>query len=328
MGKGDELKVDSKWFPDFEKKLPDLTGKRIAITGTTSGTGQVAALTCLKKGAEVFILNRESERAQAALKALQEACPGRPVHHITCDLMDFASVREAARQLHVACQGRLDVLCNNAGIMAVPDAATKDGCCIQMQTNHLAHFLLTKEMHPALQAAAEQSGEARIVNHSSVARIGPKLRAENIQKKGGKLGGNSLIRYQQSKLANILFTYELADRLKPKKGKVKAVACAPGTAATSLLHSREGCCTMQRFVRFWSQCVWQSAEGGTMPLLTCIADPKVESGDFFTPSQCFESRGPVRLLRRPGVETECQDKESQALLWKESELTASEQFKI
>lgn len=320
-------KVTSKWFPEFEKALPDLSGKRIAITGTTSGTGQVCALTCLKKGAEVFLLNRESERAHAALKLLQDACPGRPVQHIPCDLMDFASVREAARQLHVACQGQLDVLCNNAGIMAVPDAATKDGCCVQMQTNHLSHFLLTKEMLPALQAAAEQKGEARIVNHSSVTRKGPRLQAANLQKKGGKLGGTSVGRYHQSKLANILFTYELADRLL-KGSKVKAVACTPGIASTGLLHTQEGWCSMQRFLHLWAQCVTQSAEDGTIPLLTCIADPKVESGDFFTPSQCCETHGPVRLLRRPGIESECQDKDSQALLWKESELTVSVQFQI
>lgn len=321
-----KLDVKTKWFHEFEKTLPDLTGKRVAITGTTTGTGHLAAMTCLKKGAEVFMLNRESERSRDALQNIQRAYPGMKVVQISCDLQDFASVRAAAQQLQIACEGRLDVLANNAGIMAVPDAPTKDGYCVQMQTNHISHFLLTKLMLPALQAAAAQNGEARIVNHSSTIRKGEPFNESTmkyIEKKGGQIGGGTLDRYHFSKLAQMLFTYELADRLVNEN--VKAVVCTPGVAATDL--GRHNPC----FVRTCS-CLLasqvQSAEDGTMGLLSCIALPDIKSGDFLKPNGKEEMTGPLMTLRRPDVEPECQDKESQKLFWAASEKAVSEQFII
>ena len=120
------------------------------------------------------------------------------VTHVDCDLTDFGAVRKAAAQLTTATrESGLDVLCNNAGVMALADRATKDGYDIQMQTNHLSHFLLTRELFPALKKAANFRGEARIVNHSSFARNGPpgtKLTTENtyeyLGKNGGSLGGD------------------------------------------------------------------------------------------------------------------------------------------
>ena len=119
--------------------------------------------------------------------------------HVDCDLTDFGAVRKAAGIVAAATKGSgLDVLCNNAGVMALADRATKDGYDIQMQTNHLSHFLLTKELYPVLVKAVELRGEARIVNHSSFARNGPpgtKLTTENtyeyLGKNGGSLGGDS-----------------------------------------------------------------------------------------------------------------------------------------
>lgn len=319
-----EPKIQSVWFGEFERQLPSLSGKRVAITGTTSGTGFVAALTCMKKGAEVFVLNRESSRSKAALQQLQKECPGASVQQIACDLMDFASVREAARLLNTACQGRLDVLCNNAGIMATPDLATKDGYDQQMQTNHLSHFLLTKELLPALRAAAKENGEARIVNHSSEARKGSPLDAEFVRKNGGNLSkkGGAFERYHQTKLANILFTYELADQLAGEN--IKAVAATPGIAATNLMVNNP---CMMRMVSCCVCCFAQSAEDGTMGILTGMAGPDVVSGDLYVPS-IRELKGPVQLHQRPKVSKVTQDKDSQKLLWEESEKAVSAEFKI
>ena len=114
--------------------------------------------------------------------------------HVDCDLTDFDAVRKAAGIVAAATkESGIDVLCNNAGVMALADKATKDGYDIQMQTNHLSHFLLTRELYPALQKAVELRGEARIVNHSSFARNGPpgtKLTTENTYEYLGKNGGN------------------------------------------------------------------------------------------------------------------------------------------
>ena len=190
---------ESKIYPQFEADQAAQTGKVFAITGCTTGTGLAAAKLFAKKGARVFLLNRPSPRAKAALAACEAvAAEGCVVTHVDCDLTDFGAVRKAAGIVATATKDSgIDVLCNNAGVMALKDVATRDGYDIQMQTNHLSHFLLTKELYPVLVKAVELRGEAGIVNHSSFARNGPpgtKLTTENtyeyLGKNGGSLGGD------------------------------------------------------------------------------------------------------------------------------------------
>ena len=238
-------------YPQFEADQAAQTGKVFAITGCTTGTGLAAAKLLAKKGAKrVFMLNRPSPRAEAALAAVQaiaaEECV---VTHVDCDLTDFDAVRKAAAQVAAETKNSgLDVLCNNAGVMALKDVATRDGYDIQMQSNHLSHFLLSRELYPVLVKAVELRGEARIVNHSSFARNGPpgtKLTAENCKlylgKNGGDLGGDGSsmicggarwVRYAYTKLANVAFTLALHDKL--GDSGVKAVCAAPGLVATQL----------------------------------------------------------------------------------------------
>ncbi len=181
----------SKYYPEFESnEIPVLHGKVVAITGCTTGTGYVAAQCAARKGAEaILMLNRPSDRATAAEIAVKEQIrnDGTPtiVETIPCDLQNLSSVQEAIRTIKSK-YDKIDVLCNNAGVMALEDVATKDGYDIQMQTNHLSHFMLTKELLPLIQ----KSTDGRIVNHSSMARNGGPLRAECFGKNGGNLGGN------------------------------------------------------------------------------------------------------------------------------------------
>ena len=155
-------KIASKWFSTFVEPLPDQQGKVIAITGATTGTGFVCALECAKKGAHVVLLNRPSERATDAEQKIKEMAPQATVETIPCDLTSLDSVRAAAAALKkkfgggVLSTGKgLDVLCCNAGVMALKDQATSDGYDVQMQTNHLAHFLLAKETFGLLEVAAK-----------------------------------------------------------------------------------------------------------------------------------------------------------------------------
>lgn len=187
---------ESKHYAAFEASLPSLTGKVVAVTGCTSGTGLAAAVCAARKQAQaVLLLNRPSERAAAAeelvrqevMKSSSSGGTTTVVETIPCDLQDFASV-QAAADLIKKKYDKLDVLCNNAGVMALDDTATKDGYDIQMQTNHLSHFLLTKELYPLLQKS--DGGDARIVQHSSMARSGGPLKPEYFGKNGGNLGGN------------------------------------------------------------------------------------------------------------------------------------------
>ena len=324
---------ESKIYPRFEADQAAQTGKVFAITGCTTGTGLAAAKLFAKKGAaRCFLLNRPSQRAEAALAAVQavaaEECV---VTHVDCDLTDFSAVRKAAGIVATATKDSgLDVLCNNAGVMALKDVATGDGYDIQMQTNHLSHFLLTRELHPALQKAVELRGEARIVNHSSFARNGPpgtKLTAENcalyLGKNGGDLGGDGSsmicggarwVRYAYTKLANVCFTLALHDKL--GDSGVKALCAAPGLAATRLQATTDadgGMGSGTWFMR-WSQ----SPEDGAVPLLHCCLSDEPSSGELWEPKGMT---GPP-VLKDP-LEKVCLEADRDAL-WKASEAAVGE----
>ncbi|EKX31465.1 hypothetical protein GUITHDRAFT_83106 [Guillardia theta CCMP2712] len=247
-------KKEVKWYNDFEETIPSLSGKVIAITGCTTGTGFVAARTCAKKGATVLMLNRKSERSEEALKKIKEEFPESEVVWVECDLQSFKSVRAAAAEIKKKYSGGIDVLCNNAGMMMMDSQTGEDGYDLeeiglggkrltrgwQMTVNHLSHFLLTKELFPLLSKKAESTGDARIVNHSSGARKRPekKLDPEYLSKKTTDLGGNDLnsriTRYQQTKLSNCVFTFALHDKLQAKNSKVKVLVAHPGLSATNL----------------------------------------------------------------------------------------------
>jgi len=321
-------KIETKWFHDFASKLPSLEGKVVLVTGCTSGTGFVAAQTMAKKGAHVVMLNRKSGRAEEAEKKLLEEAPGSKVTSVECDLQSFESVRGCAEKLKAMFGDTgIDVLCNNAGVMALADEATKDGYDVQMQTNHLSHFLLTKELFPLLEKGAQMRGEARIVNHSSGARAQPNkvLDAKYLGKNGGNLGGNgsSMIfggarwqRYHQTKLANAVFTLGLADRLTAANSKVKALVCAPGLASTNLqvtTNQNDG------MSETWVMRYAQSAEDGTMPLLQCCAGEGVANGDFYEPTKKAMGMRATGPPAKFDLEKICTKEESRKILWEESE---------
>ncbi len=269
----------------------DLNDKVAAITGTTSGTGYVCARELAKLGATVLLLNRESARALASLDRLRGEVPEGKFVAITCDLQDFASVRNAIDEIKEK-HDRLDILCNNAGVMALPDEATKDGYDIQMQTNCLSHFLLTKELFPLLR----QSDDARVVNQSSMARMGGPLSAEYFGKNGANLGGDGSEeevasfsgprweRYHQTKLANCAFTYGLQKKLEESKiTNVKSLLAHPGLALTSLQSTTASTGGMDLDIPFMQNA--QSAEDGALGIIRACTDPEAVSGNFYGPEQ-------------------------------------------
>jgi NAD(P)-dependent dehydrogenase (short-subunit alcohol dehydrogenase family) len=267
----------------------DMTGKVVAITGTTSGTGFVCAREMAKLGATVVLLNRESARSASSLQNLQDAVPDGKFDAITCDLQDFDSVRKAIDEMKARYEV-VDVLCNNAGVMALEDYATKDGYDVQMQTNCISHFLLTKELFPLMR----KSSEARVVNHSSAARLGPPLEAKYFGKNGGDLGGNGSDeenanftgprwqRYHQTKLANCAFTYGLKQKLEQAGiDNVKALVAHPGLAATSLQVTTAEAGGMDANSPLMTNA--QSAEDGALGIIRACADPEAASGNFYGP---------------------------------------------
>jgi NAD(P)-dependent dehydrogenase (short-subunit alcohol dehydrogenase family) len=156
---------ESKYWAGVRNALPRMDGKNVAITGCTSGMGFVLAKACAELGARIIMLNRPSERANAALKKLTDA--GHNAILVACDLSKFDSVRAAGEELRKQFSDTgIDVLCNNAGVMGLPNEATADGYDVQMQCNHLSHFLLVAEIWPLLEKALALRGDARVVNHS------------------------------------------------------------------------------------------------------------------------------------------------------------------
>lgn len=286
------MTIETKHLPTLiENHSADMSGKTAAVTGTTSGTGYVCARELGKLGAHVILLNRASGRADEALARLRDEVPDGKFEAITCDLQDFASVRAAAARI-ASEHAVLDILCNNAGVMALPDQATQDGYDVQMQTNVISHFLLTKELFPLLR----RSAAARVVNHSSMARLGPPLEPKYFAKRGGDLGGDGTVeenasfsgprwaRYHQTKLANCAFTYGLAERLAAAGvTSVQVFLAHPGLAATSLQTTTAETGGMDMGGGFMSQA--QSAEDGAAGIIRACVDPQAESGDFYGPPQ-------------------------------------------
>ncbi len=330
-------KLKNVYYDDFVNQLASLKGKTIAITGTTSGTGYVAAKTVASQGAKVILLNRSSERAENALKRLKESCDQAEIIPVECDLQSFASVRRAVRKIATQCTDGLDVLCNNAGVMALEDKATVDGFDVQMQTNHLSHFLLTKKLMPYLKKSASKRGEARIVNHSSIARFAVKyLEKKYLEKNGGNLGGNSSrmiffpkgrwVRYGQTKLANAAFTAALHEKLSAGDSKIKALVAHPGFAMTDLQSTTVEDGGMNPWFTALMMKSGQTQEDGAVGIIKCMADKKVNSGDFIGPGAGkFSFKGPVVTFF---LESFYDNKETRDLLWQKSCEAIGEDFVI
>ncbi len=267
----------------------NMTGKVVAITGTTSGTGYFCARELGKLGARVLLLNRKSARSESSLQQLQEEVPAAAFVAIECDLQDFESVRTAIEKIK-ASYNVIDVLCNNAGVMAMPDQATKDGYDVQMQTNCISHFLLTNGLFPLI----KNSEEGRIVNHSSQARLGPPLEEKYFGKNGGNLGGDGTekenlsfqgprwMRYHQTKLANCAFTYGMIQKLEEHGiSNVKVLLAHPGLAATQLQVTTAKTGGMESDSGLMQNA--QSAEDGATGIIRCCVDPEAQTGDFYGP---------------------------------------------
>ena len=333
-----KAEIPSKYFQNFFNSLPSLNGKTIAITGTTSGTGFVAAKACLKLGARVLLLNRPSSRSQKSLEVLKTENSNTEVLPVDCDLQSFNSVRSAAKEIYELCPNGLDVICNNAGVMALKDVPTEDGFDIQMQTNHLSHFLLTKLIFDLLKKAASTRGESRIVNHSSIARKQVKnLEASYLMKNGGNLGGDGSsmffggarwVRYGQTKLANAAFTACLHNKLTSKNSRIKALVAHPGLSETELQSTTVRYGGMGKWFTGQLMKMGQSAEDGALGILNCIASPNVESGKFFGPGM----GGMFTAIKGPALgynlEPSYDNPKTRDLLWNLSCEAIGEEFII
>lgn len=222
--------------------------KVVMVTGATSGIGKVAATALASQGAHVAIVSRSEEKCQQVAKQIREHTNNSNVAYFVGDLSSLAEVRRVAQEF-LAKYDRLDVLLNNAGAMFEQRRESIDGYEMTLALNHLNYFLLTHELLDLLKQTAETYGEARIVNVSSGAHEGAKPQSllDDPQMKKKYSG---IVRYCETKLANIMFTYELARRLKQTKVTVNTLH--PGFVATHFGHEMKGWWTgLFKFVQRW-----------------------------------------------------------------------------
>jgi NAD(P)-dependent dehydrogenase (short-subunit alcohol dehydrogenase family) len=284
--------------------IPDQSGRTALVTGANSGLGLHTSIALARKGATVLMACRNPSKADEALARLHEEAPGARAELVTLDLASLQSVRAAAADVSSRAP-RLDLLYDNAGVMAIPRGQTADGFEMQIGTNHFGHFALTGLVMPLLLAA----NDPRVVVVSSDAHKIGRMRFEDLQaeKSYGRWSA-----YGQSKLANLLFTRELNRRA---GGRLKAVAAHPGYAATNL-QSNYGNPVVDLFMRIGNRVLAQSDEAGAWPQLYAGTMPDVRGGEYFGPSGVFGLRG---TPDRDTPTKAAQDDASARRLWDMSE---------
>jgi len=291
--------------------IPDLSGKTIVVTGGNSGIGYEAALEFARKKADVILACRDLGKARTAAAQISTSAPGAKVEVMELDLSNLASVRGFSDAFHLQHQA-LHVLCNNAGVMAIPYRQTADGFEMQFGTNHLGHFALTGLLLDRLLA----TDSARVVNVASGAHRFGSIRFDDLQWKSGYRKWRA---YGQSKLANLLFTSELQRKVDAAGKKLLAVACHPGYAATNLQAAgprMQGSTMLESFFSFGNSVLAQSAAMGALPTEYAAVATDVHGGDYIGPDGMGEFWGhPVRVGRSAAA----QDAAAASRLWEMSE---------
>ncbi|MGO9057709.1 MAG: oxidoreductase [Candidatus Binataceae bacterium] len=300
------------------ENLPDLSGKTIIVTGGNSGIGYEAARQFARKGAMVVLACRSIDKGRAAAATMRAAHAGAKVGVMELDLAELASVRafaDAFRQQH----RQIDVLCNNAGVMAIPYRRTADGFEMQFGTNHLGHFALTGLL---LDLLVNTNG-ARVVTVSSSAQHMGWIRFDDLQRERGY---SKWLAYGQSKLANLLFAFELQRRAERAGKQLVSVACSPGYAATNLQTAgakMDGSSMRESMWSLSNRLFAISAAMGALPILYAATSPHLHGGEYIAPKQL--QRG---LPGKARTTWRAHDQATAARLWEVSEQLTGVRFAI
>lgn len=287
-----------RWTAD---DIPDQTSRTVLVTGANSGLGLRSAQALAARGARVVLACRNAEKAARALDEVRAGATGPTPEVVPLDLADLDSVRAAADDVAGRVES-LDVLMNNAGIMATPKGHTPQGFESQLGTNHLGHFALTGLLLPLLQRAVAP----RVISTSSQAHRMGRMRWDDLQWERGYERWRA---YGQSKLANLLFMRELARRAP----SIISAAAHPGWAAT---HLQSGAGLTKRLSALGNSVFAQSDAMGALPQLYAATMPDVSRGEYFGPDGMFERTGhPTRV----GMTAAARNDADAARLWEVSE---------
>ena len=287
--------------------IPDQNGRIAIVTGANSGLGLVTARELARAGARVVMACRNQEKGREAVRAVEVRAPGAKVELEALDLASLDSVRSFAERVRER-HPELDLLINNAGVMATPRRETADGFELQFGTNHLGHFALTGLLLDTL----EGREDGRVVTLSSGAHRSGRIAFDNL---GGERHYFRWRAYGQSKLANLMFALELDRRLRAAGSSIKSLAAHPGWAATNLQTSgppKLDALLMALPNRFYAQ----SDEMGALPTLYAATEPGLEGGTYIGPDGFAEGRGhPIQVAPSKAA----RDESVAGMLWEVSE---------
>ncbi len=289
-------------------QMPDQTDKRAIVTGANSGLGLVTARELTRAGACVVLACRDLEKGARAVEEIGRAVAEPCVHLEQLDLADLSSIRDFAERLGDS-HDRVDVLVNNAGIMAPPRRETVDGFESQFGTNHLGHFALTGRLLELLQASAAP----RVVTLTSIVHRVGWLRLDDLQMRRRYV---NWLAYGQSKLANLMFAVELARRASAAGSPLLSLAAHPGYSATNLQFAAPATRLERGSMWVMNQTIAQSADAGALPTLYAATMPGLAGGALVGPDGFMELRGHPRLTRGAG---RAYDENAARGLWERSE---------
>ena len=276
-------------------------GRTALVTGANTGLGYWTAVHLARAGARVLIGSRSAEKGAEALRRLRREAPGSDADVLELDLSSLAAVEDAAGRLGER-EDRLDLLINNAGVMMPPYSPTVDGFELQLGVNHLGHFALTGHLSPLLAAAPD----ARVVTVSSLAHRNAEIYFDDLQ---AEKSYSAQARYGQSKLANLLFTFELDRRLRAAGSAIRAMAAHPGIARTELTRHFSG---PARLLMPVVGLALNSAEQGSWPSLMAATSPDVDGGAYVGPTRLGETSGPAGPAKSSAT---ANDEDLQRRLW-------------
>lgn len=286
--------------------IPDQRGRTAVVTGANSGIGYWAALALARRGAVTVLACRDVGKGKQAAARIEAAAPEAEIRVVALDLASLASVHDAAEQITARCD-RLDLLINNAGLMMPPAGTTADGFELQFGTNHLGHFALTGALLPRMLSV---DGSRVVTVSSNVHRTG---RVDVTDLNWQRRRYRRMASYAQSKLANLMFTYELQRRLVAAGAATAALAAHPGTSTTQLTRHFPG--VLHSLNQVFGGLYGQSAEMGALPTLRAASDPAARGGEYYGPGGLMQMMGhPKRVesVRRS------HDTAVQQRLWQES----------
>ncbi|MEP7121986.1 MAG: SDR family oxidoreductase [Byssovorax sp.] len=294
--------------------IPSQTGRLAVVTGATGGLGYETALALAAAGGEVVLAARNPAKGRDALKRILEASPGAKVRFEELDLGSLASVTAFADRL--VAQGRqIDLLVNNAGVMALPEkATTPDGFEMQLGTNYLGHYALTARLLPLLR----RGKQPRVVNLSSTVHRMGSIRFDDLQSERSYSPWKA---YAQSKIAMLMFALELQRRSDAGGWGLISNGAHPGYARTDLIANGPGNMGILTRLNHWVQpLISQSAAGGALPTLFAATSPDAEGKGYYGPDSVFELKG---APTRAHIAKQARDEAVAARLWDVSEqLTA------